>query len=318
MTRLRAAQSAASPAPASSAQGEPNGNGWTASAAPGRGEAGDDPLYWVERIGQRASQVGLVVGLLLATGTHGLGTARAFTMLVEMRDAVVAMRKGLHEYLWAAYDVDMVKETEAPKPEEPPEPEPPPPPPPPSSKDDAVAPDDDPYEPVAAAAAAPAIITAPQAPGEPEDLTDDGFVNGPGTGPGFGYVSAAGTATAATYDPRARPDGKEGGHGSGEQKPPPPKVNRSRPANVAGSKSWSCPFPPEADQEQINRATATVVVTVSPSGAPVSVQILSDPGYGFGRAAKQCAMSRRYEPALDASGAPVRATTPPIIVRFKR
>ncbi len=36
------------------------------------------------------------------------------------------------------------------------------------------------------------------------------------------------------------------------------------------------------------------------------VKVLTDPGRGFGRAAKNCAKNRRYERALDASG---KATT---------
>ena len=85
-----------------------------------------------------------------------------------------------------------------------------------------------------------------------------------------------------------------------------------------GGRSWSCPFPPQANVEQIDKASATVSVTVGPDGSPRGARIVSDPGYGFGAMAKRCAMGRRYQPALDFDGNPITATTPPIRVFFRR
>jgi protein TonB len=48
------------------------------------------------------------------------------------------------------------------------------------------------------------------------------------------------------------------------------------------------------------------------------VKVVSDPGFGFGRAARVCALSRRYTPALDRTGSPTVSATPPIKVRFTR
>ena len=280
-----------------------------------------DPLARVEELGRRSSRVGLAIGLVFALSTHGAGTARAMSALTEMRTAVRKMRDGLHRFFWATYDVDVEKEKAKPKEEEPPpEPEPPPAKPlEPAAKDTIPDKLKDPYEePPAAPAAAAAILDRKESPYEPVDMTDDGFVNGPGNGPGYGYVSSAGSATAPTYDPHTKVGGKEGGHGHGDSDGAKPKVNRSRPPGLSGSSSWSCPFPAEADVQQINHATATIIVTLNAGGQPTSVRVLSDPGYGFGQAAKRCALGRHYEPALDADGNPVGSTTPPIIVRFKR
>jgi protein TonB len=150
-------------------------------------------------------------------------------------------------------------------------------------------------------------------------MTDKGFVSGDGTGPGFGQVSAQGTASAPTWSPHAKVGGTPGGTGTGPvAPPPPPEVDRSKPPSLLGGTSWNCPFPPEADTDQVDQAIATIVVTVRPDGTPQSVKVVSDPGHGFGRAARLCALGRRYNAGLDRAGAATTSTTPPIKVRFTR
>ena len=60
------------------------------------------------------------------------------------------------------------------------------------------------------------------------------------------------------------------------------------------------------------------MVTVRPDGSPLSVKVVSDPGHGFGRAARMCALGRRYTPGLDREGKPMVGTLGPINVRFTR
>jgi len=154
--------------------------------------------------------------------------------------------------------------------------------------------------PVAAAAQAAAVMTAEPKPDEPVDLTNS-YVTGTGTSYAGGTTMAAGTATAAVRAPTAAATGTPGGTGNG----PPAQVgpDRSRNAGLGGSKSWNdCPFPPEADVDNIDQAAVLVQVTVSPDGRPASVKIVSDPGHGFGRAARTCAMQRSYQTALDREG----------------
>jgi protein TonB len=92
----------------------------------------------------------------------------------------------------------------------------------------------------------------------------------------------------------------------------------SRSATLAGGTAWNCPFPPEADAEQIDSAVAVLVIRVRPDGTPLSVQVVSDPGHGFGRSARICALGKRYTPGLDKVGSPTTSTMPPVKVRFSR
>jgi protein TonB len=114
----------------------------------------------------------------------------------------------------------------------------------------------------------------------------------------------------------------EGGKGTGDVRPPPPPPpparDLSKSPDLVGSRTWNCPFPPEADAEQIDSAVVRVIVTVRADGTPQTVQVASDPGFGFGRAARMCALARRYTPGLDRDGKAVTKTMPPITVSFSR
>ncbi len=105
-----------------------------------------------------------------------------------------------------------------------------------------------------------------------------------------------------------------------ERKPeaPPKATDQSRPVRLADADDWRCPWPDEADEAQIDAQTVIVRVTVDAEGQVVSARAAGDPGYGFAGAAVACAKERGYEPALNASGEPVRAESPPIRVRFTR
>jgi len=161
-------------------------------------------------------------------------------------------------------------------------------------------------QPVAAAAQAGAVLTQESKPDEPVDLTNS-FVTGSGATYAGGTTMAAGTATAAVRAPIASPTGVVGATGTGA--PAPPTVDRSRAAGLGGSKSWNdCPFPPEADVDNIDQAAVLVQITVAPDGRASGVRVVSDPGHGFGRSARACAMQRRYQTALDRDGSPIGGT----------
>ena len=83
-----------------------------------------------------------------------------------------------------------------------------------------------------------------------------------------------------------------------------PTQNLSRKAADLGSSTWDCSFPAEADLDQIDDAYVSIQFTVTPEGRVSDVKVITDPGHGFGRAAKTCAKLRRYEPALDVGGKP--------------
>ena len=96
-------------------------------------------------------------------------------------------------------------------------------------------------------------------------------------------------------------------------------VVRSRARQVSLDQSaWNCPWPAEADVEQVNEQTVVLRASVRADGQADRVDILSDPGFGFGAAARLCALRTRFEPAQDVAGQPITAHSPPIRVHFFR
>ena len=271
----------------------------------------------------------LTGALLMSLSFHAVPVLQAIRDLVEVRQFVGEARAVMHDFLWTTYEVEpppppKVQEQEKPKEPEPePEPAPAPAPKPvvqPQAKPAEAKPvEAKPAEPPPAAAQAGKTLTAAD---DVADFSNDfTMVQGDGRYAG-GTTAAKGTATTAVRDPNAKEGGVPGGKGSAEAPPPPPPPNepdRSRPARPANA-AWSCShlFPPEADAEGIDNATVSIAVTVRPDGSVQSVKVLSDPGNGFGRAARTCALSQRFEPAFDRSGQPTTATTAPFTVRFTR
>ena len=95
-----------------------------------------------------------------------------------------------------------------------------------------------------------------------------------------------------------------------------PKVDLSRPPNTP-NKNWDCPLPSEADAEGINFMKVQVAVTVSTDGRARTATVLKDPGFGFGKAARACALRQAYSTALNAAGQPVEQTFT-VSVKFVR
>jgi protein TonB len=106
--------------------------------------------------------------------------------------------------------------------------------------------------------------------------------------------SAGGAAHGARHALAARPS-----TGTGDL---------SRAPALAGATEWRCPFPPEADAAAIDHAVVTLRVDVSASGEVSSARTLDDPGHGFAQKACACALRKRFSPALDRDGAPMRST----------
>jgi protein TonB len=77
--------------------------------------------------------------------------------------------------------------------------------------------------------------------------------------------------------------------------------------------AWDCDFP---WANGLAHAKVGLVVNVRPDGTPESVEIVSDPGHGFGPAAHDCAMRQRFLPARDRNGNPVVGKTRPFTVRY--
>jgi len=107
------------------------------------------------------------------------------------------------------------------------------------------------------------------------------------------------------------------GTGNGQAAPQIQAVDLSRTAELAGSGEWRCPFPPEADADQVDDASAVIEVTVGADGRASGARVLQDPGHGFGREARACAMRESYVPALDRDGRAV-SSSKKFRVKFER
>jgi periplasmic protein TonB len=164
---------------------------------------------------------------------------------------------------------------------------------------------------VASAPAQAAAIVAREAdPNAPVDLSADAFVTGTASAYAGGVTAASGTSTTAVSSlaaPVALPP-----TAAAAETPP-----LSRPVRLSADE-WQCPWPREAEAAEVDEQLVTLRVHVDAEGRARSVSLLGEPGFGFGAAARACALQSRFSPALDRAGHPVAATSPPIRVRFTR
>jgi protein TonB len=275
-----------------------------------------DPLAPVLELGRRELRVGAWIGLMGALVLHGAGVYRAATLLLALGDFAAQVQAVVIERQRAMVDID-AREIEKPTPEL----DAPPDKPEPSAIPRPANPTPAKEAPPAAAAEAGKVLTQEPSDDEPLDMTDTTFVSGESDRYAGGTTASDGTSKTAVVDPRAKGGGTDGGTGKTPgAKPAAGAVaggDKGRPATPA-SRSWNCGFPPEADFDQIDFATVMISVTVGPDGRAKSVNVLSDPGHGFGRLAKSCAMRMQYNPGYDKDGQPITKTTSPFPVRFTR
>jgi periplasmic protein TonB len=194
----------------------------------------------------------------------------------------------------------------------------PPPPPPPEPRELPSQPETKAPTSLAPRAASPparaaAVLVKAIDPNEPLDLTGDGFVVGTAATYAGGQTSPNGVAVRTVHvveTPLATAT-------------PPvvhataPGPDHARPASIVDGTAWKCPFPTEADSDHIDAAISTIRVTIDTQGGVKNVDVLTDPGHGFGREARQCAMNKRWAPALSHDGQPIEGTVT-IRVRFDR
>ena len=270
-----------------------------------------DPLSKVLATGPRLSvAVTAAVAVFLHVGVAAGATA------ASLFQEIFAWQKAIHDivdYRLSQYEVDLIREPPPPEPEpeeQKPEPE----------EEKPVVKDTPPPEaaPPQPAEAAKVLTADPQPDEGPVDLTNT-FVTGSGSTYAGGTTSSDGTSKTAVYNPAAAPTGVPGGTGTAPAPPPVRREDRSRVPGLLGSVDWNdCPFPGEADAEQIDQAFVLIQVKVRPDGSPENVAVVQDPGHGFGREARKCAMRKKYSNGLDADGNPVGGTTKPFRVRFER
>jgi protein TonB len=266
---------------------------------PLRGPA-TDPLAGVLSLGPRIPVAVMVFAAVLAVSMHAgaaVGAVQA-AVLHAFGSWARDVRTEVSSRLAQTYEVDMVKPAEKP-------PEPPPPPPeekePPPKLVKEAPKDEPPPQPPAAADAAKVLMQEP-AKDEPVDLTGNTFLNGNADTAVGGTTQIGGTAKSATNNLAAVATGVVGGTGTAPA-PAAVRVDRSRPAAIMNKANLErCPFPAEADAEQVDEAAVGIEVKVSTDGRAETVSVTHDPGHGFGREARKCALRERYSPALNVEG----------------
>ncbi len=211
---------------------------------------------------------------------------------------------------------------------EPPKEEPPPPPPPEPEPEpvkqaapvEAKAPEP---APPPAAAKVGSLLTAPD---DSKNDPDEGAVKflSDENGKEYGSGTAALGGTADQAGPGAKKDGKDGGNGT---KPggtgtnvaavqTGPVVDLSKAASLTVDNPCKGFFPGDADDDL---ARVEVLVTVKPDGTVGNVSVLNEnpKGQGFGKAARTCMLSARFNAALGKDGKPISATQQ-FNIRFTR
>jgi periplasmic protein TonB len=147
---------------------------------------------------------------------------------------------------------------------------------------------------------------------------DDPFANSFVTGDADRYAGGP-TSSLGKFFVAAHGSGIFGGTGLGRALAPKrAQPDRSRPAWLVTNVVWDCGFPSEADPDKITYAAVRVAVTVRADGSAESVEVLDDPGNGFGRVARACALGHRFLPALNREGRAISATTRPFAIGFRR
>jgi protein TonB len=274
-------------------------------AAPSR-----DPFAGVLTMGPRIPVAATIAfALMLHAGAAAGATAAV------MFSEIFAWNRGVQAAVLAkldqTYDIEVVKPQELP-------PEPPPPEPTPEETKPEPKPVDDTPPPPSPAQAGKILAAEP----DPNAVVDmrDTFTQGDAVDFTGGLTSSVGKSTTPVYNVAAANTGVPGGTGTKPAPPPPPKKeDLSRGARISGSTDWGdCPFPPEADADQIDDAYVTVQVRVNPDGSAQSVKVVQDPGHGFGRAARSCALRKHYQNALDVDGHAIGGMTSPFRVHFQR
>ncbi len=172
----------------------------------------------------------------------------------------------------------------------------------------------------ASAAKAGRVIAAPEPQGEKntQEAVDFTVVQGEGTQYRGGVTAALGTS-ALPVSHSAGANDPNPGHGPARHDLPKDKAptEHSRVAKPL-TMSWDCSRLFPTDPGASDRASVMIRVKVRADGIPEEVFLLSDPGHGFGAAARACALAQRYAPALGRDGRPSPGMSPPITVVFSR
>jgi protein TonB len=258
----------------------------------------------------------LVIASALVVHGAAAGHGAQLSDLLQLRAFSASVTRAVHDRVRGMLEIEVQEPPKPPEPDPEPEPEPEPeakpaPTPPPAAK----APEPEPpkAEPPPPVAEAGKVLTADPDPNEPLDLTGDmGFVSGTGERYVGGVTATSGKGQKATYNRGAQVDGVVGGKGTAPAPAAPAYKgpDLSRPAKrSSNSRLERCPWPAEADVEQINYMLVPVLISYDATGKITTAQVMKDPGSGFGRESERCVMrDPPLVPALNAEGKPVGGT----------
>lgn len=265
-------------------------------AAPGVKE----PLDRVLDLGGEKAMRVLVVAVILTIAFHGAAAVRTGYIHAEMIAWTLKLDSVINARLAQQIDIETEKPPEAKVEEE-------------KKEEEPVQKMDVKQDTAMAAAQASQILAANN--DDVMDFTKDVYNVGNSERFSGGATRSDGTNEKAVTAPHVAATGT----GSGINQAPPQimAVDLSRTATLAGSGEWRCPFPPEADADQVDEASAIIEVIVGADGKATRASILQDPGHGFGREARGCAMREAYVPALDRDGKSV-ASSKKFRVKFER
>lgn len=269
------------------------------------------PFYSVHRLG-RKTKWHAITAIFLALVFHGAGAAQGLTSLHDVRTFARQVRAIIHAGQIQSVEVNIEVAPEPPPPAPPAEAqveEPDAPPPPKRRPRRRRAPKKQAAPPPAAAQAS-RVLTAKADANEPLDLTGNTFIQGTANSYAGGVSASGGTSKNAVRNRKAKTGGVRGGQGN---TPHADLSRRARPLR----RQWNCPFPSEAELDQINYMQVDVTVMVGASGRASSAKVIKDPGYGFGRAAQRCAKRKRYAAAHNRIGKSV-ASTLVLTINFQR
>lgn len=107
----------------------------------------------------------------------------------------------------------------------------------------------------------------------PVDFTGFHVVSGNGAAYAGGVTASTGTSREAVYSKVVDPSASE---------------SRAQPVHLP-ARSWSYPWPREADALGIAAQVVVLRVVVDEARTVTSADLIGDPGYGFGAAAVACA-----------------------------
>jgi protein TonB len=256
----------------------------------------DDPLTRVFELD--ASSTGTVRWLGYTLGAIALLLA----LMVSARIAgeLIAMTDVPVEAPTAPQEIDVIRDEPpppppTPEPEAKPEPAPPP----------RAVPHDSPPPPPPAPAQAGKVLTQEPDPNEPVDLTGNTIVSGNAADYAGGVTAANGTSknpVRTLTSPTGTPNG------TGPVTTAPAGPDRSRSASVQNIDWNTCPFPPEADVDQVDEAYVTVTMDVGADGSAHNVRIVKETSPGFGKRVLEFAPRQHFVAALDRSGSPIAST----------